>query len=96
MATQLAATPNASQVPSSVASGFEISFAGAQAVAAQYPQWADQIIAGAKVAFLAGDQSAYLAGIIAILVGAALVIFFFPKKEKEHKLLREYHAADVQ
>lgn len=96
MAAQLAGMPNASEVPSSVASGFKTSFAGAQAVAEQYPQWADQIIAGAKVAFLAGDQSAYLAGIIAILVGAALVIFFFPKKDKERQLLQEYRATDVQ
>jgi hypothetical protein len=79
-----------------VASGFEISFAGAQSVAAQYPQYSDQIIAAAKTAFLAGDQNAYFAGIIAILIGVALVYFIFPKREKEQELLREYHSASMQ
>jgi MFS transporter, DHA2 family, multidrug resistance protein len=96
MAAQLAGYPNASQVPPSVASGFESSFAGAQSVAAQYPQWANQITAAAKTAFLAGDQNAYLAGIIAILIGAMLVYFIFPKKDKEQQLLKEYHAAGTR
>ena len=33
---------------------------------------------GASTSFLEGDQWAYLAGIVAILLGAALVFFFFP------------------
>ncbi|HXY72802.1 MAG TPA: hypothetical protein VEM41_09670, partial [Actinomycetota bacterium] len=60
-----------------------------------YPQYSKQIIAGAKTAFLQGDQWAYLAGIIAVLVGAALVFFFFPKVERERALLAQYHEQDA-
>ena len=53
-----------------------------------------QIIAAAKTSFLQGDEWAYIAGIVAILLGAALVFFLFPKKEKEEELLRGYAAQD--
>jgi len=96
MTAQLAGMPNASQVPDSVTSSLEMSYAGAQSVAAQYPQYADQITAAAKSAFLAGDQNAYIVGIIAVLVGAVLVVFFFPKQEKEREMLLVYHAVDTQ
>jgi hypothetical protein len=36
-----------------------------------------------------------MAGIVAILLGAALVFFLFPKKEKEEELLARYHSEDV-
>ncbi|MEZ4582447.1 MAG: hypothetical protein R3A10_12570 [Caldilineaceae bacterium] len=65
-----------------------MSFAGAQNVATQYPQYADQIMAAAKTAFLAGDDKAYLAGIIAVVIGAALVVLFFPKQAQEQELLQ--------
>jgi hypothetical protein len=55
----------------------------------------DNIIAGAKTAFLHGDQWAYAAGIVAILLGAVLVFFVFPKKEEEDELLERYHAEDT-
>ncbi len=71
------------------------SFAGAQAVAEQYPQYANAIISGAKQAFLDGDDWAYTAGVVAVLLGAALVFFLFPKKEEEEQLLARYHAEDV-
>src|SRR5439155_21040530 len=44
------------------------SFSGAQSVAEQYPSHAAQITAGAKTAFLHGDQWAYLAGMVAVLL----------------------------
>jgi len=71
------------------------SFSGAQSVAAQYPQYAGQIDAAAKTAFLQGDRWAYLAGIIAVLGGAVLVAVFFPKKEREEQLLAAYEAEDA-
>lgn len=95
IAAQLASAPDASQIPASVASSLEMSYAGAQAVAAQYPQYASQITAAAKTAFLAGDQYAYLAGIVAVLLGALLVFFLFPKPERERELLLAYHQEDV-
>jgi MFS transporter, DHA2 family, multidrug resistance protein len=72
------------------------SFDGAEAVAAQHPQYADAIISGARQAFLEGDDWAYTAGVVAILLGAALVFFMFPKHDEERRLLAEYHAQDTQ
>jgi DHA2 family multidrug resistance protein-like MFS transporter len=71
------------------------SFAGAADVAQQHPQYANQIIAAARTSFLDGDQWAYLAGIIAILLGAALVFFVFPSRAAERRLLLEYQAEDT-
>ncbi len=93
-AAAIAAAPNAAELPSSAASQAELSYAGAQAVAQQYPEYAPQITAAAKASFLAGDQWAYLAGIIAVLIGAALVYFRFPKLDEERRLLDAYHAED--
>ncbi len=71
------------------------SFASAADTAARYPTSVqDNIIAGAKAAFLQGDQWAYLAGIIAVLAGAALVWFAFPKRDDERRLLAAYHAGE--
>jgi MFS family permease len=54
----------------------------------------DEIIAGAKSAFLHGDQWAYTAGIVAILLGAVIVFLCFPKKQEEQELLARYGAED--
>ncbi|HTP07365.1 MAG TPA: MFS transporter [Anaerolineae bacterium] len=95
MALALASYPNAAEVPPTVTNGLTMSYAGAQSVAAQYPQYATQITAAAKASFLAGDQSAYIAGILAVLIGAALVFFVYPKREEERKLLMAYHQQDM-
>jgi MFS transporter, DHA2 family, multidrug resistance protein len=79
-------------ISDSVANQLTKSFDGAQAVAAEYPQYASQITAAAKTSFLQGDQWAYTAGIVAVLLGAVLVYFFFPKMEREKSLLAEYAA----
>ena len=71
------------------------SFDSAEAVAEQHPQYADAIIAGAKQAFLDGDDWAYTAGVVAILLGAVLVFLMFPKHDDERRLLAEYHAQDT-
>ena len=71
------------------------SFASAEQVAEQYPSYADQITAAAKSAFLEGDDWAYTAGAIAVLLGAVLVFFFFPRREAEQELLRRYEAEDT-
>jgi hypothetical protein len=72
------------------------SFAGAEAVAAQHPQYADAIVAAAKQAFLEGDDWAYTAGVVAVLAGAALVYFLFPRHDEERRLLAGYHAEDAE
>jgi hypothetical protein len=72
------------------------SFASAADTAARYPASVqDQIIAAAKTSFLQGDQWAYLAGVIAVFLGATLVFFKFPKRDQEKQLLAAYHAADT-
>ncbi len=95
VASQIASAPNAAEITSSVQAELQLSYAGAESVAAQYPQYADAITAGAKEAFLAGDQWAYLAGIIAVLIGAALVFLRFPRHAEERDLLAEYHREDA-
>ena len=92
---EAAGTEVPASVNASVQSQLTKSFASAADTAQQYPQYSKQIIAGAKTAFLQGDQWAYLAGIIAVLVGAALVFFFFPKVERERALLAQYHEQDA-
>jgi MFS transporter, DHA2 family, multidrug resistance protein len=71
------------------------SFAGAEDVAEQHPQYADAIISGAQTAFLQGDQWAYTAGIVAVIGGAVLVFFMFPKRDDERRLLASYHDEDT-
>jgi hypothetical protein len=81
-------------VTTSVENQLTKSFAGAQAIAKQYPHYSSQIIATAKTAFLKGDQWAYVAGIIAVLLGAALVWLRFPAADRERALLEEYGELD--
>ncbi|HEX6663459.1 MAG TPA: MFS transporter [Gaiellaceae bacterium] len=94
-AASAAVAASGKDISSSIEGELTKSFAGAQAVAKQYPQYANQITAGAKGAFLHGDQWAYLAGLIAVLLGAALVFFLFPKKDEEQELLLGYHVEDT-
>ncbi len=96
MTSAIASDPNSQQISDSVASQLTKSFSSADAVAKQYPQYATQINAAAKASFLQGDQWAYLAGIIAILLGATLVFFMFPKKAEEEEMLAKFHAEDQQ
>jgi EmrB/QacA subfamily drug resistance transporter len=94
VAASIAAAPNQSSISDSTQSALTKSFASAESVAQQYPQYASAITAGAKSAFLEGDDWAYAAGVVAILVGAALVGFLFPRKDEEQRLLAAYHAQD--
>ncbi len=96
VATTISGSPNAAQVNATVESQLQKSYSSAEAVAKQYPEYSDAIIAGAQDAFLHGDQWAYAAGIIAVLIGGAIVFFMFPKKDEEEKLLAEYHAEDMK
>ena len=54
-----------------------------------------QIIATAKSSFVDGANWAYLAGILAVVLGAVLVFFLFPKKQREEELLAEYDEQDT-
>jgi EmrB/QacA subfamily drug resistance transporter len=94
-ASALAGAPPNPDLTTSVQNQLTMSFAGAAQVAAQYPEYSTQILTAAKAAFLDGDQWAYLAGVVAVLIGAALVFLRFPKHDEEQRLLAQYHTEDV-
>jgi DHA2 family multidrug resistance protein-like MFS transporter len=94
-AAAIAAAPNQDKLNDNVQNELTKSFSSAADTAERYPQQANQIIAAAKTSFLQGDQWAYLAGIIAIVIGAALVFFLFPKHAEEERLLAQYHTQDA-
>ena len=71
------------------------SFASAAQTAEQYPQYSKQIIAAAKESFVDGQNWAYIAGLIAVTLGAVLVLFMFPKHDDEMQLLATYRAEDT-
>jgi EmrB/QacA subfamily drug resistance transporter len=91
----IAGSPQGSQVSSSVQSELTKSFASASDTAARYPQYSSQIITAAQQSFTDGQNWAYFAGIVAIVCGAALVFFLFPKREGERELLARYQAEDT-
>ncbi len=95
VSSEIAASPQSSKVSNAVESELQKSFSSAADTAAQYPQYKDQIIAGARDAFLQGDHWAYIAGIVAVLIGAFVVFRFFPKREREQELLAGYASDDV-
>jgi hypothetical protein len=81
-------------ITESTQSQLQLSFASAEDLAAKNPKYADQITTAAQQSFLDGDRWAYLAAIVAVLVGMALVFRFFPKKDDEEALRAVYHAQD--
>jgi len=91
----IASAPNGSSVSTNVQSELTKSFASAANTAQQYPQYSKQIISAAKTSFVDGANWAYAAGVIAILLGGAIVFFFFPKHDDELALLSRYHAEDT-
>ena len=91
----VAASPNQKQITDGVQSELEKSFASAATTAQRYPQYGNQIVAAARSSFLDGADWAYLAGIIAIVSGAALIFFFYPGKDEEVTLLARYHTEDT-
>ena len=95
MGAAIAASPEGQTISESTQSQLQLSYASADDLAAQNPQYADQIIAAAKESFLQGDNWAYTAGLVAVVAGAALVFFMFPKHDEERRLLAAYHDEDT-
>jgi DHA2 family multidrug resistance protein-like MFS transporter len=93
-AASTAISATGKNISDSVQSQLTKSFDGAEAIAQQYPKHADAITAAAKTSFLQGDQWTYLAGIVAVLFGGALIFLFFPRRDEERRLLAAYHAED--
>lgn len=94
-AATAAVAQSSSQISTSVQAQLTKSFAGAEQIADRYPGQADAIVAGARAAFLQGDRWAYIAGIVAVLLGAALVALRFPRREEEEAMLARFHAEDA-
>ncbi len=97
IARSVAAAPAAmqSQVTGDVQAQLQKSFDGAISIAKQYPQYADGIVNAARQSFLDGADWAYATGIVTMVVGAIVVLVFYPRREKEHELFREYAEADA-
>jgi MFS transporter, DHA2 family, multidrug resistance protein len=92
----IAGSPDASQVSDTTQAALTKSFSSATDLAAQYPpQTANAIIAGARSSFIDGQAWAYTAGLVAIAIGAALVYFLFPSREREQDLLAAYEREDT-
>ena len=95
-AASAAIAASGKNVSDNVQSELTKSFSSASDAAKQYPPSIQHdIVAAAKASFLQGDQAAYLAGIVAVLLGAAVVFFLFPKNEEERRMLAEFAAEDA-
>ncbi|MGH2959952.1 MAG: MFS transporter [Solirubrobacterales bacterium] len=94
IAAAVSASPEADQVTSATENQLTKSFDGATAIASQYPQYSTAITNAAKQSFIDGQDLAYTAGIVAVLLGATLVFLKFPKKDDEQRTLLEYAAED--
>lgn len=94
IASQISQSPQSAQVTADTEAQLEKSFAGAESVAEQFPQYADAIESAARTAFLQGANWAYAAGIVAMIVGAAVTWFFYPDKAGEKEDLRAYGEMD--
>jgi MFS transporter, DHA2 family, multidrug resistance protein len=92
IASQVAASPQRTQVTSQTESALQKSFSSAEALASQYPHYQQQIVAAAKTSFLDGANWAYAAGIIAAVLGMLLVVRVFPGLERERELMAAYAA----
>jgi hypothetical protein len=95
VSSMITASPQADQVTSEVQAELTKSFSSAANTAEQYPQYADAIIKGAREAFVDGQDWAYVAGIVAVLLGGVLVWTKFPRRDDERRLLAEYQSADA-
>jgi MFS transporter, DHA2 family, multidrug resistance protein len=96
-AASAAISSSGKNVSDDVQSELTKSFSSATDTAQRYsPSIQHDIVAAAKTSFLQGDQWAYLAGIIAVILGAVIVFFLFPKNREERRLLAEYAAEDAQ
>ena len=95
MGAAVASSPQGQSVTESTQSQLQLSYASAADLAAQNPKYSSEILAAAKSSFLQGDDWAYTAGVVAILVGAVLVFFRFPKKAAEERLLAGYQPKEI-
>ena len=92
----ISASPQSDQVSQETQNALTKSFSSAETLAERYPDQAATITSAAKSSFLDGADWAYTAGIAAILVGAAIVLLLFPRKDEEARLLASYQERDAE
>lgn len=80
------------EVTDDIAAQLQKSYDGAVSIAEQAPEYSEAIILAAKHSFIEGADTAYLAGILAMLAGALLVFFAYPKRDRERELFARYAA----
>ncbi|MFL6178946.1 MAG: MFS transporter, partial [Actinomycetes bacterium] len=90
MTSAIGSSPDADQVTQSTQSQLTMSFEGAESIATQYPKYSSQITSAAKQSFLDGDQWAYIAGLVLVLIGMFVVYRYYPRHEREVELKAEY------
>ncbi|MBU3691591.1 MAG: MFS transporter [Solirubrobacterales bacterium] len=90
----IASSPNSDKVSTDVQSELTKSFSSAAQTAEEYPTYTDQIIEAAKQSFLKGDDLAFLAGAVAIILGAIVIYLFFPNRREEDELIAAYSKQD--
>ena len=88
----IASSPNADQVTSQTETALTKSFSSAEVLAERYPQYAEQIIAAAREAFVHGDTLAYGAAVLIVLAGAVVVFLGYPRRDHERALMKTYAA----
>ena len=94
ISTQISSAPSETQslITDTIGNQLRASFGSASDLAAQSPQYADAIVAAARQSFLDGANSAYLAGIAAMIIGAALTWFFYPRKQREEEMFAQFES----
>ena len=90
MSSSIGSSKELSDLTQSTQSQLTMSFEGAEGIAAQYPKYASQITDAAKQSFLDGDQWAYIAGLVLVLIGMFVVFRFYPRHDREVALKAQY------
>lgn len=94
MTKSLGSATGLESMTASTQAALQVSYASAADVSSQYPQYSAQILQAAQEAFLGGSNWAYLAAVIAVLIGGALVLLRLPGAKAEAALLADYARAD--
>ncbi|MCU0278394.1 MAG: MFS transporter [Candidatus Nanopelagicales bacterium] len=95
MASAIAQAPDPSAISDTTVTQLQKSYSGAEEISVQYPQYAEAITSAAKQAFLQGANWAYAAGIVAILLAAAVTWWRYPGRDGERELVAEYQKTDA-
>ena len=84
----IAGAPNGSSVSTEVQGQLTKSFSSAENTAQQYPQYASQIIKAAQTSFVDGQDWAYFAGIVAVLLGDGARLLHVPASRPRARAAR--------